>query len=429
VTIRRYAYGLAAAAALTGGSILYYMTTDPGPYVTADDVAELLEAVNERWAALATDRHTGTSNDWSFTVFTNLPNQPVAEQLHLVMSNTVLLAPHYVEEVSNGVPIMFTPPRLFQLAGVGPADGTQALFTVGYQTNGAPIYSNAPTMFVSTGLLWQCHRLLAKMTTTKRDSQWYPGPEWLWLPPNNQWLHDTGTVFEVESYDDPDWWTNLPAYPVYQQIGAAPLAPAVLDASRVDLQTTGYAGVGRPFDQVRFGLIQTPGSVSVPPRAEREDQGDFDPFLYRPYTTTEQFEDAWRVDASGGVSIASMASGCSVVVSIPWATSGSWVNVSGSGGAVTTLVDHVQTTTVSLAFSGVSTNWGGHAIADDVKYRLSDFLDVSAEQADPWLELYADYSGYPDVRKWRWNSSLGGRVESGFRHPAILIWTFTRCRP
>jgi len=222
MTLRAYAYGLTAAAVLTGGVAIYYSAA-PGLYVTADDVAELAEGINERRAAISTNAHTITGAAWSFSVFTNLPNIPTHEGLALIMDQVTNLPPHFVKERTTTNVTMWTAPGLFQAAGIGPADGTQTLFTVAFTTNGLPIYSNRPALYPITNTFFECYRALALMTTTVAAAEWTGGPFWNTstnpLPNINPvfWEYMTPTNKSEFYYasDGPHLTTNLPDWFIF----------------------------------------------------------------------------------------------------------------------------------------------------------------------------------------------------------------------
>lgn len=175
MAVRQFAYGLAAIAALVGGISIYNaIPPTPDPYVTGDDVVELMEGVNERWAAVT--RHTVTNGRYNFAAFTNLGESVQLAQMRQVMTNVNRLAPYFVREISNGIPIMHTRKTIHQLAGIGLGDGTN--WTVGIATNGTSVYGDAPPGTLCTNLLWECYRGLAVMTQSVPEVFWGRGNYW-----------------------------------------------------------------------------------------------------------------------------------------------------------------------------------------------------------------------------------------------------------
>jgi predicted DNA-binding transcriptional regulator AlpA len=430
---RLYAYGLTAAAALTGGSVLFYLATHPGGGVTGDDIAELQEAINERRAALAaTHAAVGTNGVYDFTAITNLAGAPEADQMREIMDGIIDLAPSFVEWVSNGVPIMLTAPRLFQLAGVGPADGTQAVYTVSVLTNGVPIYSNAPSLGVWTGLLWECHRALSNMTTTVRDPEWVAGPRY---NDDSSWTWFMRADNEIIPKTDPPpaWWVSTAGYTFGIATGALDTGE---DVMRADWIHYGYNGeqAAAPFERV---------VLTAPSGGEGQRNtwgGDPSYWIYiTPSASVEQ--DCMRLDSSGGVWVAGMASGVTCEVSMPWSYTGALETVSVYG-TDSYSMNGAGTTVVPLAFSGDITG-RQFAVATGYLYRIDQispftgFTNLNA--AGSWSNSVSPYMIYGDTNVYYTTNagsythfpppSIIGSTSVQFDRQAILRWHFSRCHP
>jgi hypothetical protein len=165
----RLAYGLAISASLITGGVAIYYAAGPRSTMTAPDIVELKEGINERAAAIGTWPFTGNSTDgWSFTEYSTQSMILTHADMKSIMDWQRDHATNFVKEYSGTNITYWTAAGLFQAAVVGPADGTSTLYTVGVRTNGTRIYSNAPIATVWTGLLWECYRLQCLMTTTVR---------------------------------------------------------------------------------------------------------------------------------------------------------------------------------------------------------------------------------------------------------------------
>jgi len=229
MALRYYAYGVAAAAIMTGGVALFY---DPAPDLQprADTWVELFEGYNERLAALATKGHTRgvQTNTWNLqaansylpsTGFTNVWMSVSAKQVDGLMQGIISNAHHWVRYVTPTSITMHTAGTLFQDAAVGPADGSQALYTIAVTTNGLPIYSNHPAMTIPTNLQWECYRLERAMTQTVGEASWGVGKIWSYVYTNEPpyvdpvfWGALGGSNF-TEFYFAED--TPVPRYPDY----------------------------------------------------------------------------------------------------------------------------------------------------------------------------------------------------------------------
>ncbi len=414
MSIRTFAYGLLASAMFTGGVAIYY-TSNPGIGVTADDVAELMEGLNERSAALATSAHTYDSNGWNFAEFAYIASLPVHAQIQEVADKTLAIIPHYYQ--SNGIP--WTVSNLFKVAQIG--DGTNK-WTVAW--TGAPIYGNTIGPFIITNTLWEIKTALAYLQITARTPVWQGGPSYTFGATNIWIFDDEGDNLYLKVEDGPQpsphWWTNMAAHQNQWQVYTGAAGTAYADGvygAQVVYRTNGVAA-GNPHEDV---ILTAPDTASG---SRGTWSGDHDYWLYT-LTYEESPQTAYRLDASGGVWMVSMASGCTAVVSMPWVITQSWSMAEYGASTVAFANYEAGTSDVSLAFSGVATGWFG-------------FVQASVPSHD-LTALVGPYSDYEASGYWT-NSSSGEflhlpppRIEGhsliDFSGPAYIQWTFTRCRP
>lgn len=392
---RLYAYGLSALLALTGGTVVFYMTA-PDTQFTIDDMAELMEGVNERRAAVAA-WPLGT-NFMRFTVASVMPS--VAD-VQAIMGQVEYLYPFYIRTVSNGTPVYWDKTNLWQAAGIG--DGT-SLWTVAVATNG-PVYGSITNLHYSfqTNVLWECFRALTNLTTTARTPQWLGGSNYHWRlndPPGAG--YGITIVFEGEDPPDPNTVPELVAYNSF-------------DLSEIS-RTNAEARVGPAGDTFYWRPLSTIYGDGV------VENVNF-PWMQAYY----EHGDALTADSSGGVRIASMASGVVATVQVQWQTTGTLSLVSTGTTNIYTWASNGVTETVFTFTNAVGTNWAGAAYID-APIRIADYVDYStfgvAGTFDEWVQQFGGqyYSAsLPPPSVVATNAvSLGG---------AIIRWQFTRCRP
>lgn len=439
----RLGYGLKIAAFLmTGGVALYYVAA-PRITLTAPDVVELKEAINERHAAIGA-WPLGTNGDgaWNGATFTTQSVTFSHADMKAIMDECRTLSTNFVRSGSWTNLVYWTAPALFQECGVGPADGTQALYTVAFRTNGTPVYSNVPTFTASTTLLWECYRLLCMMTTTARMATWdfegsileYSDVAW-WVAP--------AVTNALVPKSDPDlpWWTDIFSYSVYRRhsLTNSNTDTAWLDAGRVN-----YAGTNRVTDAAQervsfYTFIHQTGNSPDYFKASRRTPpfGDPNDWEYTVSPYLQQDEAALYYDTSGGVRIANLASGVVASVSIPWYSTGLWAKVSQGGSETNRFQGYGTSVNIQVTCTGVSTGWAGTAFTYDVKDRIADYHEWGADLAYSYWHnsgVTTNYVGDPEVLDNETLSfiqdpppSLDGECTASLQAPAVINWTFTRC--
>jgi hypothetical protein len=411
----RLSYGLAISAALiTGGTAIYY-AVGPRLTVTAPDVVELKEGINERKAAVATWPFTGTSTGgWSFTRYATQNFVFAHADMKDIMDEARALVPLFVDSYTATSVVYHTATGLWDRLGIG--DHT-SLYTVAVRTNGVRVYSDTPTLTIYTGTLWEVFSVLQALTTTARQvSGWY-APTYF-----SEVL--TNAARNIAYSEGPQYWTN-PAPAWYTNFN---LEPTILDANYVDAQNLDYSGYQvltnafptaiKPFELNRFfGFNASFGT------AGRWITMNGDDWTYNMYRSNQGYW-ADRYIGSNGVNIANLSTGvsCSVLVSV---TASITVEVQNATAAhqveqVFTAFNHVWTGMAETVFqhTGVATGWLGAAWSTDQLPLLYDLADVSGYRA----------SGY-------WNDvannpvpTVNARLDFS-EHPAIIHWKFERCRP
>jgi hypothetical protein len=197
-------YGLVVATALMGDGTSMFDGGTRGT-ITMPDWAELAEGVNERYAASAYGNWPfvqNTNGYWSFTRFRRaLPVIPfydgyfqeasltetrdvslISLMWEVGRDDSKTLPRKFIREYTATNVFYWTSfaggqyaPLLYQAAGVGLADGTNAFFTLGIMTNGMPIYTNSlgdnpsiqiPLQVAWTGLLWEIYRIQGQLDKT-----------------------------------------------------------------------------------------------------------------------------------------------------------------------------------------------------------------------------------------------------------------------
>jgi hypothetical protein len=132
--------------------------------------------------------------------------------------------------------------------------------------------------------------------------------------------------------------------------------------------------------------------------------------------------------ATGGVFMASMASGVVATVSIPWFTTGVYSLVSADGTVASNFMQ-AGTTTATVVFSGLTTNWFTNVLVNPTALIVSDFYDWSADAVDGW---YTNRNQRP-TGTFVWDlyppPSVDARIDTAFPTNAWIHWQFSRCHP
>jgi hypothetical protein len=373
-----------------------------------------------------TNSDTFAGTNWSYNPFIGIPLIGSGPSRDLIIRNAQWIerrGANFLFVVTNNVPVYLTHSNIWELAGIG--NSNYPNWTIG-STNGVKIYGPI------TGLLYHGQsyvldeqvRALKLMTTTARASTWEPGLTQT-FDIDVPWFLDTPIVKVLKTDPPPEWWTNVVGYGWRVNTGAVS---------------------GTAQDAKVYGSHLRYGAGSTATAAPYEVLGFYGPTIvtYERWTKTEDptywiyarrwptyllgQESATRHSASGGVWIANLAQGVTVDVSMAWAYTGSFVNVSGNyalNTVTTSGIGLAGTGTATIACSGVSTGWSGLAWVLPAQ-GLTNVLDVSAQEAtgvftnfDAWD--FVIYSNSPPP-------SLTGFSQTDFAGPAILRWTFTRCK-
>lgn len=437
VSMRVFAYGLTAAAAITGGTAIYYYSGETTG-VTGDDIAELIEGINERYAAIQTAPFTGDStNGWNFTWRTNMPSTPTHDIMNAIMDEIPKIATNYYQ--SSGVP--WTASNLFIAAGIGPGDG-RLLYTVAV-TSGVPIYSNKMSVGVWTGLLFECKRgvSLLSITATKAP-EWLPSDSLYWGG-SNCIVYDTGNVYNItqpSTNDPPYWWDNILDITYFMTIGTN---PTLTELPQVDMTrftnslTVAQSGQAGPARDIVTGHLtgwstnQPEYSLEYPSIRWDESGGNrtYDPAnMFVPYT---EYQSSWA--NTGGVYVqVNLNTGVTASIHIPWSSTGYWVNIGPLSGSNRTDLYACGTSITTVACSGLTTGALSFVSATGILYRVSDLFDYSAEYAWPSFEWSGDEYGagfYKKQYKMLPYPKLRGEVSAALPSKAWIHWNFTRCNP
>ncbi len=424
MTIRRYAYGLAAAALLTGGAALYYLPAAPGLYVTADDVAELLEGINERRAALAATPHSGDSNGWSFSTFTNLPNQPTHAQMQAVLDEVEALAPSYLQSYTSTSATPWTVSNLFIAAGVGPGDG-RPLWTVGW--TGAPVYGAEVGLYVMTNTLWEAFRALRLMSNCLGHTELEGGRLWgdagSYLAYNPEPLVPTN--WGVPGQRDDLLFYGLPgiSYWFFHSEGPGLFTnpPAWYASNNLDL-LSGYTPARKT---AAFDVAYTTAPVSV---AAGLIASELTVYRARSGLRLLFFDegDGYRrgalVEASGlGASAIERRSATNIVPVFHMATGAVctiYLSIATTGG-ISSAQDAFAPTNFAY-FTGSVYSVTATGVATGYLARLA-FDGADTPLIQELLDLPAFVGGTNDV--------ITARSRTVLPRPPVMQWQFTRCRP
>lgn len=412
----RLSYGLYIAAALiAGGTAIYYGTGRST--LTAPDVVELLEGYNERCAARAALPFTGNTNDgWSFTAYPTQNAVFAWSTMASLMTNIQALAPSYVRTYTATSVTYWSVTSLWDHLHIG--DGTN-LWTVGIATNGLPIYSNAPRSTIWTGLLWECYRALAEMTTTVASVTWLEGPTYFTNALRDELYLGYYEGPFTNGAPTPAWFTNF-ALLAYFESNDVVSGFAITNAG-----TNGTPITYFPVEECYYYGNRDAWRLA-----------DYDAatnWTYYGYLTNAGWSLA-RYATSGQVAIANLAVG--VTAAVEWCMSADVtvevLNYTPSGLENYTITNALVWGTnwagASIVHDGVSTSvWD--RFTPDTWPRLADIIDPSTYTATGHLQ--------DDVSSWTpkvcdsytrdyW-PYLRMRMEVD--GVAIVHWTFTRCRP
>lgn len=432
------AYGLSVAAVLAGGTAIYYYSELPRHTIAAVDFYELAEGVNERIAALGDDAKSGTHHKelaawpfavvdtseylwphtnaaWNFSAFIHQPFVILAwdffaPSFHVSLSDllylTMELSGSFVRSVDDaGAVTYWTAPELFRFCGVGPADGTNAWFTLGVTTSGPvyidPVELDDNALWVGpiwTGTLHEVYRLLAAMTTTAHAVSW-----------------GVTTNYFVESAyaNQSETYGPGPTKPAW--------AVAFTNAGALDgVPTAGF--------QEKRGLLQPENPVAVGAGNLASHHS-----VYRsaPQNYSEVYfgKDYWYIKANsygyrsqgrrqGNVPfrVPNMASGVVASLSFPVSTIGALAASNAPGVADYSYYGATQSFSTNWTFPGpVATGWYDTAVF----YPVADLSVFGAAWSNEIPNTDAD--GLPQ-RVW-------GEIGCGLPAKAVINWTFTRCKP
>jgi hypothetical protein len=212
------------------------------------------------------------------------------------------------------------------------------------------------------------------------------------------------------------------------EIGVLALTP--VDGGRITYSTNSTA-TGQPREDV----------VMVAPTEAEGSRGtwipDADYYLYTMYSADPDYTPyAYKLTSSGGVWMASMATGCSAVVYIPWRMTQEWVVVQYGSGGITLRNWQADTSSIPITFDGVSTGWFALALASvpdhDLTLMTGPYSDYTANTH--WTNVAGGmfqnlpYKGYP-LSTSAPPAKIEGHSLIDFSGPAYIHWTFTRCRP
>lgn len=197
MTWTKLAYGTLAAGALLGGLSIYHGAVRST--VSAVDVADLVEAVNERSAAVASWPWTTNAQyaGWGYGYRTNIEDSALwsfmgyrVQQYPLVcyipliagavpghainesLRQAKALAPQFVRDMSLDsygwpVPRYHSVTSLWHELQIG--DGTSK-WTIAYGTNGLPVYGDEVAGSVCTTTVFECWKVLNVFTQTWRTA-------------------------------------------------------------------------------------------------------------------------------------------------------------------------------------------------------------------------------------------------------------------
>jgi hypothetical protein len=375
-----------------------------------------------------TNSDTFAGTNWNYNPFLGIPLIGSGPSRDLIIRNGQWIetrGTNFLFDVTNNVPVYLTHSNIWELAGIG--DSNYPNWTIG-STNGVKIYGPI------TGLLYHGQsyvldeqvRALKLMTTTARASAWEPGLTQT-FDQDCYWGLDVPVVEVLKTDPPPEWWTNVVGYGwrvTTSEFNAAWQDAKVYGSHLV--YGAGSAATAAPYET--FGFYGPTNATYY--RWDREEYPDIWVYAGRQYGDPDGIERATRHTASGGVWVANLAQGVTVDVQMAWSYTGSFVNVSGdygSSSATTSGVGLAGTGMATIACSGVSTGWAGLAWVLPAQ-GLTNVLDVSAQEATGvWTNFSAagdsvTYSNIPPP-------SLTGFSQTSFNGPAILRWTFTRCKP
>lgn len=431
------AYGLSVAAVLAGGTAIYYYSELPRHTIAAVDFYELAEGINERIAALGDDAKSGTYHKelaawpftvrdisaywfphtnmtWSFSAFWHQPfTIPVWEfnvpsfvvSLSDILYLTKELAGSFVRSVDPaGAVTYWTAPELFQVCGVGPADGTNAMFTLGVTTNGPvyfdPIEDDVPWGIpIWTGTLHEVYRLLAAMTTTAHAISWGV---------TTNYFVEAAQGNQSETYGSPK-----PAWAVaFTNIGALDGVP-----------TDGFQrnrGLLPPDDPVAAGAGNFASYHAVDRSAPRNYSEHYAPVGWDDFWYIAADSDGYRSHQRrpGNVPfrVPCMASGVVASLTFPVFTIGSLSASNAPGVAAYSYYGATQAFGTNWSFMWlVSTGWYDTAVF----YPVADLSVFGAAWSNEIPNTDAD--GLPQ-RVW-------GGIGASLPAKAVINWTFTRCKP
>jgi len=463
VSYYKLAYGTILSMAV--GSSVYVAGLS---YVTREQIVEATEGVLEREAAISpwpltnystnkagwntrqartvsgitiyqavsgTNSDTFAGTNWNYNPFLGIPligSGPSRDLITNVCMWVERRGTNFLYDVTNGVPVYLTHSNIWELANIGGSNYPN--WTIGC-TNGVKIYGPITNLFWhgQAYVLDEQIRALKIMTTTSRTASWQPGITEGYVAmvpfqgvPGVNWYIDDSAYAVLKTDPPPGWWTNIVGYGWL-------------------VNTGGYSGTAQ--DAKVYGSHLQYGGGTIATAAPSETIGFYGPtnatyervtwtdfpqyWLYRiEYGSGRGQESATRHTASGGVWIANLASGVTVNVSIPWAYTGAWENVSGnyeSNTVTTSAASLTGTGTAVVTCSGVATGWAGLASILPPQ-GLTNVIDVAAQEATGVWTNFADlgnsvvYSNSPPPSLTGWSSNW-------ITGPAILRWTFTRCRP
>lgn len=194
-------FGTIVAIVLTGGVVMFFTT--PRSVITTQDYAFTFDRYQALCAIVApwpftTNVVVPLTSAWGMGV-TNIPSDarwwnfspfpydefygedrtvavfgvstPLAA-VDMMMDGLPLICTNFLRAVSTNAdgtlrPVYWDGPSLFEYAGIG--DRT-SLWTVAYETNGTPIYSNSPVQSVCTTTMWEIWRFETNLNITLRPA-------------------------------------------------------------------------------------------------------------------------------------------------------------------------------------------------------------------------------------------------------------------